>query len=83
MYSQEQAKGSGYPCIAVFNCFYCMYLIKKKAKIYTHFFKKMSYIFASVFASVNLVAMPIRVYPQSWSAGTAEVSYRIFSESRK
>lgn len=65
MYSQEQAKGSGYPCIAVFDCFYCMYLIKKKAKIYTHFFKKMSYIFASVFASVNLVAMPIRVYPQS------------------
>lgn len=79
MYSQEQAKGSGSPCIAVFDCFYCMYLIKKKAKIYTHFFKKMSYIFASV----NLVAMPIRVYPQSWSAGTAEVSYRIFSESRK
>lgn len=79
MYSQEQAKGSGYPCITVFDCFYCMYLIKKKTKIYTHFFEKMSYIFASV----NLVAMPIRVYPQSWSAGTAEVSYRIFSESRK
>lgn len=79
MYSQEQAKGSGYPCIAVFDCFYCVYLIKKKSENIHTFFQKNVVYFR--FCKFSRDAYP-RI-PQSWSAGTAEVSYRIFSESRK